>query len=170
VQDIEAEYVANKGVLSDATYNKLADAGASRLFVDGIINQAKSDAERESEGMSAAIVLEIKHAAGGPEEFDKAVVWARANLTADEIGAFNAAVDSGNKTLAMKAVKDLHTSFTLAEGKPPKLQKTEGKPSVAGESFGSWQEVQTAMRDRRYTNGDPMYHAEVERKLRNSNL
>ena len=49
----------------------------------------------------------------------------------------------------------------------PNLVK--GKASTSVDTFESWAQVTEAMKDPRYTK-DPAYQAEIQSKLRNSNL
>lgn len=166
-RQLEAEYAANGGKLSEETYARLAKAGANRAFVNGVIQGFTSDAKT----IADSHIADIKAGVGGPEAFDAMATWARANVPAEELEAFNAAVTSGNLALTKKAVKDLAAQHQKAIGKAPTLLKAvTGVPDAGGEKFNSTEEVKAAMRDPRYTAGDKAYHAMIERKLKNSTV
>ena len=96
------------------------------------------------------------------------VTWAKANLTAAEINAYNAAVSSGNLDQAKLAVLGLSAKFSKANGSEPRL--VQGRTtSASGDVFESTAQLTEAMRDPRYRN-DTAFRAKVQSKLARSNI
>ena len=95
--------------------------------------------------------------------------WAKENLPEDDISAFNASVETGDRNLVKFAVQGLYARYrSEAGGNEPQL--TQG--TVNGSSGGSFQsaaELTAAMRDPRYAN-DPAYRKSVANKLQRSSV
>lgn len=125
-------------------------------------------------GLSEADVSELKGMVGGDAAFAQLSEWAAANLTAEELADYNAAIDSGNKAAARFAIKQLHVraSSKADPGEPELLGG--GKPTTT-EVFESDQQAIEAMRKtnskgQRLYNVDPKYRAWYEKTLQRSNV
>lgn len=153
------EYTNNGKKISDASYAELAAKGIDKSFADNFITGQEAKAAQAADAILSTI--------GGRAEFDKATTWAKATLSADEITAFNNAVQTGTKADATMAVKGLHARFKSSNPSEPKL--IGGNGSNSAEGFASTNQLTTAMRDPRYRN-DPSYRADVERRVGASNL
>lgn len=151
-----------KGELSPDSYTKLAEAGIDKETVDAYIEGRKAVAE--------AYNSKVFDAAGGSERYTEMVTWAKENLKAEDIAAYDAAVTSGDVAKAELAVKGLHSQFTEHVGEPPSglLKATPGGGST-GDVFKSRAEMTAAISDPRY-HKDPAYRKEVEAKVVKSKL
>lgn len=158
INAFQAEYAQN-GKLSEDSYAKLAQAGYSRDFVNDYIRGQEALAVQESE----AIFKEV----GGEAEFKKMASWARANLPAHEVDAFNRIVDSAPVDALRFAVLGLHAKYVAANGQEPRL--VNGQPGSGVEGFASRYEMVEAMRDPRYRK-DEAYRAMVQQKVAVSNI
>ena len=111
---------------------------------------------------------------GGEQEFQQLSQWAVANLSAEDLADYNAAVDSGNKAVARFALKQLQVRASMQQqGSEPELIGG-GKPVMA-DVFESDQQAIEAMRKtnskgQRLYNVDPKYRAWYEKTLQRSNV
>ena len=161
--DFEAfqqEYSEN-GELSNEAYDALAKAGFPKTLVDTWI--------MGQEALQSDMNSQVYQSVGGKESYDKMLEWAKDNLSADDITAFNTSVDSGDTNLAKFAVQGLHARYrSEVGGQEPQL--TQGAVSdTSGGSFQSAAELTAAMRDPRYSN-DPAYRQSVASKLSRSSV
>lgn len=159
INAFQQEYDANGGKLSEESYAKLAQAGYSREFVNDYIRGQEALAAQESE----AIFKEV----GGEAEFKKVAAWARANLPAHEVEAFNRIIESAPVDALRFAVLGLHSKYVAANGQEPRL--VNGQPGANVEGFASRAQMVEAMRDPRYRK-DEAYRAEVQQKLAVSDI
>jgi hypothetical protein len=151
---------AQKGELSQESYEKLAKAGFDKNLVDTYIAGQQARAS-QYEGT-------IKAEVGGDERYGQIVEWARANMTPGEIAAYNNAVSSGDANQAKLAVLGLSAQYDKANGSEPNRLIGGGKAG-ADDVFESTAQVTEAMRDPRYKS-DPAFRAKVQSKLNRSNV
>jgi len=157
--EVQKEYSENGG-LSDETYSKLEQAGYPREMVDAYVQQMESQANQG--------VQEVMQEAGGQDQYNNMVEWAKANLSSNEIAEFNAAVNGG-KEAAKWAVRGLASKYAAAEGSEPGRQLGGRQSSASSDTFRSTQQVVEAMKDSRYQS-DPAYRQYVQDKLARSNV
>jgi hypothetical protein len=158
MSSFNAEYNAN-GKLSDESYQKLEKAGLNKAFVDDYI--------RGQEAVAAQEIAEVMSAVGGAAEFAKIQSWAKVNLPAAELEAFNKVIDSAPKEVIKTVVEGLQAKYIRANGREPKLVNGQNGSSAGG--FRSNDEMIRAMSDPRYRK-DPAYRADVEAKVALSRL
>lgn len=168
--DLAAE-MAKDGKLSDASYAKLAKSGIPKTLVDKVLGDTKAEAQVLAESQ----VKELKDSVGGEAEFTKIAAWAGVpgNMPQDGLDLYNAMVNSPDKRVAQRAVKDLHEAYVKANGKQPRLQAADnGGPggAAAGDRYESWAQVREDMSTKAYKDNDPAFHKKVEAKLQRSSL
>lgn len=137
--------------------------------------QANPPAIPDGSGLTDADVSELKGLVGGEQEFARLSQWAAANMAAEELADYNAAVDSGNKAavrLALRAMQARSTTSATPAGEPELI--SGGRPARV-EVFASQQEALEAMRKensqgKRLYNTDPKYKAWFEKTLARSNF
>jgi len=158
VQAASAEY-AEKGELSEATYEKLAGQGLTKDIVDGYIGGQIAKQQQ--------FATTLYTAAGGEDSYGKMMAWGGENLSEAEQGEFDAALKSGQAG-AKAAVTNLFNRFK-AEGEfePAPLDGDTGGGGDGGEYFKSPQELVAAMSDPKYRR-DAAFRADVDRKMANS--
>jgi hypothetical protein len=158
MQKVTREYMSN-GELSKETRTALTKAGISEGQIDTHLRGLQAIASETRREVAAAV--------GGEEQLDNVRVWAEANLSAEEIEAYDGAVKSGNKALAKLLVQGINARYVDANGSAePTLQKGETVPANTSlKPFTTNQEVVTAMRDPRYKKGDRAYIKSVEQRL-----
>ena len=149
---------AEKGELSEDSYNQLASQGLSRDLVDSYI-----------EGQSAIAdghVTQIKSAAGGDAEYSKITEWAATNIPQNELETYNNIVENGSVEEAMMAVSGLKARYDNSVGVPPNL--LQGQQAQPTSAFQSTAEIVAAINDPRYQ-VDTAYRKGVEEKIKRSN-
>ena len=156
----QQEY-AEKGELSNEAYDALAKAGFPKTLVDTWI--------QGQEALQGDLNNEVFQSVGGEDSYLSMLEWAKDNLPENDISAFNASVETGDRNLVKFAVQGLYARYrSEAGGNEPQL--TQG--TVNGSSGGSFQsaaELTAAMRDPRYAN-DPAYRQSVANKLSRSSV
>ena len=110
----------------------------------------------------------IMESIGGQQSFESVQTWARENLDAGELEAYNREVNSGDYYRARNALQSLYFAFKENAGYEPDLigGKLSGNSS---DVFRSSQEVMAAMNDPRYLQ-DPAYTQDVQDKLLRSDV
>jgi hypothetical protein len=152
--------------------------GLPREVVDTYLQGIKPKSAAAVDGSGASLsdtdVAELKALVGGEQEFQQLSQWAIANLSAEDLADYNAAVDSGNKAVARFAIKQLQVRASgQRQGGEPELIGG-GKPAMA-DVFESDQQAIEAMRKtnskgQRLYNVDPKYRAWYEKTLQRSNV
>lgn len=158
--DFNAEF-AEKGELSPQSYDALEKAGYPRNYVDQFI-----------EGQRARASLyesEVKSAVGGNDNFNEMVDWAKANLSVEEINAYNRAIDSGDMNQAKLAAAGMYQKFSASRPSEPNLFKGSNYASQSSDVYESIAQMQKDMATPEYKS-DPAFRAKVERKLARSNI
>lgn len=158
--EFTAEF-AETGELSEASYEKLNNAGLDKGLVDAYIAGQKA--------LAASYDATAFEVVGGQENYSKEVLWAKANLPQAEQLAFNKAVSSGDPATMRLAVSGLHQSYLKANGSDPALlggNNTAPPPS----GYRSRAEQSAAInkkddRGRKLYDIDPAYRAEVTAKM-----
>jgi hypothetical protein len=157
--EFQAEF-SEQGALSDESLARLEKAGIPREIVDAYI---------EGQQLRAASIRDtVFKEIGGEDAFNTTVAWAKDNLSAEEIAAYNKVVDSGDVAATRLAVQGLHARYRASEAFEPVLVR--GKSAVgATDAFESWAQVTQAMKSPEYRR-DPAFRAKVEAKLSRSKL
>jgi hypothetical protein len=158
-----SEFMQN-GELSEASRQKLTDAGIPKQMVDDFIaNQQRLAADNMNQVFGEC--------GGDAEGYTKVMEWAKTGLNAKEVAAYNRAMDSGDVDQMKLAAGAVYAKYVKAEGQDPTLVSGDRKPNASdAKPFGSTAELTRAMSDRRYKEGDPAYHAEIDRRLAVSNI
>lgn len=153
---LQNEYDTN-GELSKDSIDKLASVGIDKSIIDAYIDGQSALAQN--------IETDIKSVVGGNDQYKEMMVWAKENLSTEEISAYNNTVNSRDVASVKLAVSGLKARMDA--GKEPNL--VQGKASITSNGYESWAQVTEAMANPRYSK-DPAYQAEVQSKLSNSNL
>lgn len=138
--DITKEY-GESGTISAAAYDKLAEKGYSKGFVDAFIEGQKS-----LQGKYEAAVTAV---AGGAEEYNVMRDWAKTGLSEAEQNEYNNNVESGDVLKAQMAVTYLQAKYRAAEGAAPRLVQGDASATTV-EGFASPEEFAQAINDPRW--------------------
>lgn len=154
----QTEYEQNGG-LSDESYAKLEKAGYGRQFINDYIKGQEALAAQEAQAIFAEI--------GGQAEFNKVTAWAKANLPAAEVTAFNRAIETAPAESLKFVISGLHSKYLAANGREPRLVGGEQGGGAGG--FSSRYEMTQAMRDPRYRK-DENYRNQIQARLAQTNF
>ena len=153
------EYIENS-TLSEESFKELQDKGMSQEMVTSWIEGQQAIGEQ--------ITNEAYNSVGGEEAYNNIIKWAGENLSTNEIGVFNRALESNNLDDTKYAIKSLNAQYLLANGSSPNLLQGSTGGSSA-EAFTSLAQMSEAMKDPKYQT-DSSFREEVTRKLESSNL
>lgn len=153
--------VISQGELSPESYTALEAKGFPRVLVDQYVEGLQA--------VTAQKLTSVFDAVGGKDTYQAMTEWAQANLSQDEIQAYNSTVESGNVQTALLAVRGLHATFVQKRGSAPVLLKGKAGDATSTQPFRSTAEMVKAMQDPRYAK-DPAYRADVERRLERANI
>ena len=118
--------------------------------------------------ISESQVNQIKNAAGGEAAYSNIINWAKSNLEAEQINAFDDVVNTGSVQAIKLAVSGLKAEYDSANGVEGRMV-TGKAPTKSGDVFRSQAELVAAMSDSRYDR-DPAYRQDVIEKLDRSDL
>jgi len=158
------EYM-EKGTLSDEAFAKLAKVGINKDMVEAYVEGQKARA--------ATLRASLFESAGVTEQsFGDMVKWAQANLSKEDLQAYNDSVGPGASMGVQRlALEAMHQRFVRAQtrGEPNLVRGARGSVQDSGGEFQSQAEVTAAMRDPRYAR-DVAYRNAVQAKLARSNF
>lgn len=157
VVDAASAEFAEKGELTDATYENLAKQGLSKEMVDAYIDGQK------------AVVGKLQDAAwdkfDGQDGYVKAAEWARDNLTDAEIATLDVQITSDNPAIVSEGAKALKAKYDAgADITPTNNVVGDNAQTTSGGYFKSTFEMQKAMSDPQYKL-DAGFRAEVANKI-----
>ena len=165
------EYYANGNKLSPETLQKFSSMSSQDLINAYMEVQQSPEYQQQQQApaeISEAQVNQIKNAAGGEQAYANIINWAKSNVPAEQINAFDEVVNSGSVQAINLAVAGLKAQYDNANGVEGRM--VTGKPPTnSGDIFRSQQELVAAMNDPRYDR-DPAYRQDVVEKLDRSNL
>jgi len=152
---------ADKGELTNQSYEELAKQGLNKDLVDSFIEGQNAIAEQQTANMHATV--------GGKENYDGMINWASEHLSETESKAFNAIMDKGNKDEMSLAINGMNSRYKSAVGanEPRTIRGTA--PKVSADVFKSTYEVAEAINNPKYSK-DTFYRKQVEDKLKRSDI
>ncbi len=159
--DKYADEYAEKGSLTQKSYDELAKQGLTKDIVDGYIAGQKAIADTQT--------AQVHEVAGGQQQYGELIDWASKNLSQEEQTAFNDLTSTGSIDQIKMAVQGLMTKAGMTKAPVQQTMFQGDVNNVSVEQFNSVQQVTDAMNDPRYEK-DPVYRKEVERKLANSSV
>ena len=165
------EYYANGNQLTPETLQKFSSMSSQDLIKAYMEVQQLPEyqqAQQTPVEISESQVNQIKNAAGGEAAYSNIINWAKSNLEAEQINAFDDVVNTGSVQAINLAVAGLKAQYDNANGVEGRMV-TGKAPTNSGDIFRSQQELVAAMNDPRYDR-DPAYRQDVVEKLDRSNL
>ncbi|MER9205200.1 hypothetical protein [Mesorhizobium sp. M0771] len=159
---VSQEYL-DKGGLTDETYTKLDAAGYPKemvdIYIEGLTNRLN---------VTSNAAYDVT---GGQEGYGEMIDWAIANLTEDEQGAFDRAVNSNNKATVLMAVKGLKATMDAAvkanasEEPAEQISKGGKTPTTTYESLDDYM---ADLNDPRYDTSETFRRKVMEKLDRSS--
>jgi len=154
------------GAITPETLDALSELDSRTLVETWAKYISETRGQAEQTQVSNAEVQRIYQSVGGQQAYTEMTQWAAENLSAEEIGAYDSVVNSGNLDAAYWAVQGLKAKYAEANGSQGK-RYTGGRAAAPQPGFRSHAELAAAIRDPRY-NEDPAYRLDVEAKLARS--
>lgn len=166
---VDAAEEFENGRISDETIDRLSKLD-SRELVETWAEYISSQKEQaEQAQLTQQQTNDIYKAVGGDKAYAEMVGWAAENLSADEIAAYDAVVNSGDYNATYWAVQGLRARFADSVGVEGQVYSGARAPKPA-DGFRSQAELARAISDPRYRD-DPAYRIDVQEKLaRSGNL
>ena len=165
------EYYANGNQLTPETLQKFSSMSSQDLIKAYMEVQQLPEyqqAQQTPVEITDSQVNQIKNAAGGEAAYSNIINWAKSNLEAEQINAFDDVVNTGSVQAINLAVAGLKAQYDNANGVEGRMV-TGKAPTNSGDVFRSQQELVAAMNDPRYDR-DPAYRQDVVEKLDRSNF
>jgi len=165
------EYYANGNQLTPETLQKFSSMSSQDLIKAYMEVQQLPEyqqAQQTPVEITESQVNQIKNAAGGEAAYSNIINWAKSNLEAEQINAFDDVVNTGSVQAINLAVAGLKAQYDNANGVEGRMV-TGKAPTNSGDVFRSQQELVAAMSDPRYDR-DPAYRQDIVDKLDRSNL
>ena len=165
------EYYANGNKLTPETLQKFSSMSSQDLINAYMEVQQLPEYQQAQQApveITDSQVNQIKNAAGGEAAYSNIINWAKSNLEAEQINAFDDVVNTGSVQAINLAVAGLKAQYDNANGVEGRMV-TGKAPTNSGDVFRSQQELVAAMNDPRYDR-DPAYRQDVVEKLDRSNL
>jgi hypothetical protein len=149
---------------SDETLKELAQTNPGELAKEYLRYRNANQAQ----ALTDENISQLMDSAGGEEQYNQMVGWAKDNLSAQEQKMYDTVVDRGDPLACYFALQSLKSRYTDAVGTDGRML-TGKPPSSAGDVFKSQAEMVKAMEDDRY-NDDPAYRQAIMQKLERSNI
>ena len=149
------------GVLAESSYAELLARGIPKALVDSYISNAQTATSTQHAAMDAQVVATI----GGPQEYAAMQVWASKTFAAEEIVAYNQAMETGDAQTMLFAARGLQARYQAQA--EPRLISANANTKSSG--FRSMAEMTASMRDPRYSS-DPAYRSDVASRIKASQL
>ena len=165
------EYYANGNQLTPETLQKFSSMSSQDLIKAYMEVQQLPEYQQAQQApveISESQVNQIKNAAGGEAAYSNIINWAKSNLEAEQINAFDDVVNTGSVQAINLAVAGLKAQYDNANGVEGRMV-TGKSPTNSGDVFRSQQELVAAMNDPRYDR-DPAYRQDIIEKLDRSDL
>ena len=171
ITEAQKEYYDNGNKLSEETMAKFSEMSSADLlqaYIEINANNPQQAEEAQAADITEAQISDIKKSAGGEQAYANVVNWAKDNLEASQVNAFDEVVNTGSIEAIKLAVAGLKAQYDNANGVEGRMV-TGKAPVNSGDIFRSQAELVAAMNDPRYDR-DPAYRQDVIEKLDRSNL
>ena len=153
--------LATEGELSQASYDKLAEAGFEKGVVDQFIEGNRAQYE--------SVQADIAEVRNSVENYDAMSDWVSKNFTDAELDSYNNMVMSGDKSQAQAAVNWANGKFADAVGDDVNLLGGDPISAASTDVFRSNAELTKVMSTKEYKT-DPAFRADVAAKLARSQI
>lgn len=164
------EYFKNGNKLSDETMAKFASLSSQDLIKAYMEVQSKAEPSQSAPvaELTESDINQIKNSAGGDAAYSNIINWAKSNLDAKQITAFDEVINSGSVQAIQLAVSGLKAEYNNANGVEGRLVTGKNAPQNK-DVYRSQAELVRAMSDKRYDT-DPAYRRDVIEKLERSDV
>lgn len=162
MSQLQTEFDSN-GELSEESLTKLEEAGFPRQLVDNYI-AGVSALNSQNEAYIQSVAYD---AVGGQDQYAAMTKWAEANMTADEITAYNSAITSMDRGQATLAVAGLSAKYHSAVGREGTTVQGSSGATQAGDVYETKTTMLADLASNEYRTS-PSFRAQVEAKVARS--
>jgi|GEM_PF-5371249 len=163
VEAIESHWLEHQ-TIPEAELEKLAKVGITKEMAQDYIAYRHSQAQASQNELMAQV--------GGDETFTAMSAWAAGAWSAEQLAAYNEAIDSGNKGQIQLALKALKAEYAAANPQPKPKPKLVNVPNQQASGVQGYRSLAEAQRD--FSNPlyhrDPAFRDQVEKRLAASNI
>ena len=159
---LQTEFDSN-GELSEESFAKLDEAGFPRQLVDNYI-AGVSALNVQNETFIQNVAYD---SVGGQDQYQVMTKWAEANMSADEITAYNAAITSMDRGQATLAVAGLSAKYHSAVGREGTTVQGSSGATQAGDVYETKTTMLADLASTEYRTS-PSFRAQVETKVARS--
>ena len=154
---LSTEFAANEGKLTPETLAVLKAKGITEADVSNYAAGQKALADQNTQT--------IFNDVGGEAAYRAVQSWAAANLSKEEVAAYDTAIAAGDMVSARGLLRGITAAYTTANGRTPALVAAAAAPRGPDiVPFASQAEITQAMSDPRYGR-DPAYRKMVAQKV-----
>jgi len=170
INSASEEYFKNGNKLSDETMAKFASLSSQDLIKAYMEVQSKAEPSSQVQvaELTESDINQIKNSAGGDAAYSNIINWAKSNLDAKQITAFDEVINSGSVQAIQLAVSGLKAEYNNANGVEGRMVTGKNAPQNK-DVYRSQAELVRAMSDKRYDT-DPAYRQDVIEKLERSDV
>jgi hypothetical protein len=158
-----AKEIVSTGTISQEARKTLGErlekAGLSQNLIDFYIEGQRAAADN--------MVRDVLSVAGGREGFNEMSTWAQANLSTQELDAFNKVMTTADAATAKLMMSTMYARFRAAvpaNGGGNRVRGNNLSGISGGDVFRSFEEQVAAQQNPLYAS-DPGYREEVEQKI-----
>ena len=153
----------SSGELSEESFAKLDEAGFPRQLVDNYIAGVSAlNAQNE------AFIQNVAYdSVGGQDQYQAMTKWAEANMSADEITAYNTAITSMDRGQATLAVAGLSAKYHSVVGREGTTVQGSSGSTQAGDVYETKTTMLADLASNEYRTS-PSFRAQVEAKVARS--
>lgn len=165
--ELSQKWYAN-GRIDDSDYEALEKAGYPRDLVDVYIEGLAA--------RSANVINEAYSLTGGSDGYNEMIQWAIDNLSEADQKAFDAEINSNDRSRVLRAIKALHADYSRAvaeatkdDSREPEAPVTVKGASVGGSRYETMDDYLADLNDPRYDTNES-FRRQVMAKLARSNI
>ncbi|MGH0000102.1 capsid assembly protein [Pseudovibrio ascidiaceicola] len=125
------EEFAEKGTLSDESFEKFDKAGFPKEMVEAYLRGVTAVMDGEA-ATTEADIASIKAVVGGEAEFTKLQQWMASNADPKALEAYNSALEAGDVSNIKTAVSNFHTAYQKDIGHEGELVRGRAPAAEAG--------------------------------------
>ena len=167
-QALEQAYVELQKKLGEPRDEVQSTEDESESTASAEEEETSSESETDVETLSEAQAQELMDMVGGDKAYKSMLDWAGDNFSKEEVEMYDGVMESGNPNAIFFAVQAPQARYNDAVGSDGQLLTGRGAQNT-DDSFKSQAELVAAMSDPRYDR-DPAYHADLMRRLENSDV
>lgn len=155
------------GTISDENFAKFEKAGFPRGMVEAYM-RGLAQANEQAVAITEQQISQIKAVAGGDEGYQQMQEWMGANLSQEELQAFNDTVDTGDYTKVLAAVSEMNRRYLTEVGVEGNLRG--GKAPAQSEGYANEAEYLADMAKPEYKTSEAFRNQVMQKLAKSPNV